>query len=855
MYFSSDAIYGDSSECPINTFGVLFEPFNNCYSNHKTINRSPIICINCGGYLCKYASVDNVLGQWVCPLCKHSNPSFYNNLNSRENIREIFYELNENYVNYEGDYNGMMSFAVASTINNPLYIIILDEVSAKEEDSFTLLLLSLQQMVKTNCNSKVAIIVCSKSALHLPILGEFEKEELPYALSYDIIPGYKCKGNLYTQLISQNKHMAKASTIINHIEMLQHNITKLTNNNSKTENYTLIDSIIELATIFSQQQRLCVHIIWFCSKTLPISIDRLTEVNSNLALAYAKLGTKAISNGVFIDILHSSLRDNKFDCLDALAGSTGGIVVTSESFVHDEIINTLQLIINSNNRDRKCSSNIIYPRKGTLAILEVRTCPLLILEKFIGPIHQYNDYLNNFKSIGYDLVNRRFVKDTVDSILACDTNNSFLSKYSSANRVDIEDVIYNDITEFADSNRAISTGALSRCDSKQSTLSLQFNPNQQYLEANKAVDAAYIQFVIRYDVDSVSGSTISNTRVHTIEVPIVRDFNNFLVYYNSINPYVYTVMLAKCLVADYHDACISHYGGARITIGKTDDNDDEIQNNPKYKTQRIIDGYINKLCDIFLLHNIKTVQDDSSKLNIITRALYQLREGLLLDGGQVYPQVAYLLRSHFLTSSYDYASRLLLPQVKIFPLSSISKLNSSSSNDDYYNQLIVAPSDILALLPDTIAIVDCGDSIIIRYGGSSNKGMAPVSNIDEILGLFIYLMKDKMSSKNRFPCPVFHLLANPTGNRDRLVLPRLNPGHKDNMVCKLMTFPYLLKYNITTNNNLHEWVPYSDQESYYIYLSKTCGPYYNNITTAYARNNNNRAPSINTIRHDNENRR
>ena len=855
MYFSSDSIYGDSSECPINTFGILFEPFSNCYSNHKTINRSPIICIKCGGYLCKYALVDNILGQWICPLCKHSNPPFYNNLQNQENIREIFFELNENYVNYEGNYNGMMSSAVAPTTNNQLYIIILDDVSAKEEDSFTLLLLSLQQMVKTNCNSKVAIIVCSKSALHLPILSEFEKEELPYALSYDIMPGYKCKGNLYTQLISQNKHMAKASTIINHIEMLQHNITKLANNNSRTEKYTSIDSVIELATIFSQQQRLCVHLIWFCSKTLPISVDRLTEVNSNTALAYANLGTEALSNGVFIDILHSSLRDNKFDYLDALAGSTGGIVVTSDSFVHDEIVNTLLLIIKSNNRDRKCSNNLIYPRKGTLATIEVRTCPILIVEKFIGPVLQYKDYLANFKSVDYDQVNRCFVKDTVDSILACDTNNSFISKYSSANRFDIEDVIYNDITEFTDSNRAISTGALIRCDSKQSTLSLQFNPNCKYLEANKAVDAAYIQFVIRYEVDSVSGGTISSTRVHSIEVPIIRDNNNILVYYNSINPYVYSVMLAKRLLADYHDACIGHYGGARVTIGLTDNDDDEIQNDPKYKTQRIIDGYINKLFDIFLLHNVKTVQDYSNKLNIITRALYQLREGLLLDGGQVYPQVAYLLRSHFLTSSYEYASRLLLPQVKIFQLSSISKLNSSSSNDDYYNQLIVAPSDILALLPDTIAIVDCGDSVIIRYGGNSNKAMASISNIDEVLGLFIYLMKDKMSGKNRFPCPVFHLLANPTGNRDRLVLPRLNPGHKDSMICKLMTFPNLLQYNITTNNNLHEWVPYSDQESYYTYLSKTFAPYYNKITTEYARNNNDRAPSITTIRHDNENRR
>ena len=70
-----------------------------------------------------------------------------------------------------------------------------------------------------------------------------------------------------------------------------------------------------------------------------------------------------------------------------------------------------------------------------------------------------------------------------------------------------------------------------------------------------------------------------------------------------------------------------------------------------------------------------------------------------------------------------------------------------------------------------------------------------------------------------------------------------------------MTFPNLLQYNITTNNNLHEWVPYSDQESYYTYLSKTFAPYYNKITTEYARNNNDRAPSITTIRHDNENRR
>ena len=850
MQFSSELVYGDTAERPINTFGVLFEPFNSCYSNQKSINRSPIICVNCGGYLCKYAAINNTSSQWGCPLCKHLNPPFYNNLRNQENIRDIFYELNENCINYEGNYNIVTPSVGISTINNPLYIVMLDDVSAKEEDSFTLLLLSLQQMVKINGNSKVAMIVCGKSVLHLPILGEFEKEEKPYALSYDVVPGYRCTGNLYKQLINQNKHMAKASTLVDNIEMLQHNITQLVHNNSKTDKCTLLDSIIDLATIYSQQQRLGVHLLWFCSRTLPISADRLTETNNNTALAYANLGTKAISNGVFIDIFHSSLRDNKFDCLDALAGGTGGIVVTSESFLHDEIVNTLLSIIGSNNRDRKCSNNIIYPRKGTLATLEVRTCPSLLLEKIIGPILQYNDYLANFKSVNHDLVDKRFVKDTVDSIFACDTNNSFMSKYSCTSRVDIEDIIFNDITEFSSSNRAISTGAISRCDSKQSTLSLQFSPNHLYVEASANTNSAYIQFVIKYEIEHVAGSTISNTRVHTIEIPIVRSSTDFQQYSNSINPYVYSVVLAKSLVADYHDACISHYGGARSTIGIKDD-DEEVQNNPKYKIQHKIDEYINKLCEILLLQDANTTPNDKyrSSVNVITRALYQLREGLLLDGGQVYPQLAYLLRSYFLTSTYDYASRLLLPRVKIFPLSSANR-----NSDDYSSQLIDAPSDILALLPDTVAIIDCGDSVIIRYGGNSNKNTTAVSNIDEILGYFIYLMKDKMTNKNRFPCPVFHLLATPSGNRDRLVLPRLNPGHKDSLTCKLMTFQYLLKFNITTNYNLHEWVPYSDQESYYTYLSKVCNAYYNNVTSTYARNNNNTAPRISTIQHDNGNR-
>ena len=37
---------------------------------------TPIVCLNCAAYLCSFSSISMDTGEWMCQLCKATNPSF-----------------------------------------------------------------------------------------------------------------------------------------------------------------------------------------------------------------------------------------------------------------------------------------------------------------------------------------------------------------------------------------------------------------------------------------------------------------------------------------------------------------------------------------------------------------------------------------------------------------------------------------------------------------------------------------------------------------------------------------------------------------------------------------------------------
>lgn len=214
------------------------------------------------------------------------------------------------------------------------------------------------------------------------------------------------------------------------------------------------------------------------------------------------------------------------------------------------------------------------------------------------------------------------------------------------------------------------------------------------------------------------------------------------------------LVVARGIVADFHDYGIQKYGGA-IDRQADSQYDGDGSDRPSiieslnslidglYRSQRdavntntvtsaraaatrYIDNISRALCVLRTFshsgpartisgHNYTHRQDSVSDLTVdanidqVLKAMYHLREGSLLDGPATYAQESYHLRSHFLQTQRHYSTALLMPRVRLF----ITR-DGNDSDRIVVSDAIDAPTDTMSLAAGSISIVDLGDNILVR---------------------------------------------------------------------------------------------------------------------------------------------
>jgi hypothetical protein len=96
-----------------------------------------------------------------------------------------------------------------------------------------------------------------------------------------------------------------------------------------------------------------------------------------------------------------------------------------------------------------------------------------------------------------------------------------------------------------------------------------------------------------------------------------------------------------------------------------------------------------------------------------------------------------------------------------------------------YANWLLAPPDTLSLVPNAVAVVDLGDTIIVRCGEIlATKGSTGRNEVGEQLLLEAVGAANTLA-QSRYPVAKMIVLGQPGMSKDRLLYSRLSPTHRD----------------------------------------------------------------------------
>jgi hypothetical protein len=103
-------------------------------------------------------------------------------------------------------------------------------------------------------------------------------------------------------------------------------------------------------------------------------------------------------------------------------------------------------------------------------------------------------------------------------------------------------------------------------------------------------------------------------------------------------------------------------------------------------------------------------------------------------------------------------------------------------------ELVEVPADSIWLLPGTIAVLDCGDRVVVRQNAhvvapgdtaASSWDAADSANKQMATALDAVVKHVTVKAKHRYPVPSVHALAKPGSPQDRMLYCRLAPAHME----------------------------------------------------------------------------
>lgn len=357
--------------------------------------RPPILCVNCGGFLNLYATLDANTGEWQCPLCKSNNPRFHGDFVAAaaddgsmhaSSLREIYQELQYDTVTYLNTKSAAPTFlGGAQGCDSTVHLFIFDGETSGDEGAISMFKAGLERIStdiqgRSSADSvRICIAICSRSVINLMRLSGLSSSN---PLSFDALPGKTDHSHLYSHFISQGLYMNSVAKVVKYFDIIRSSLISLsdvtaasaakgreaylrqqarTNNRKSRKDSNRDDSradetcitgiayrngefnpercsanaVVGLGITMANFSKGRVNLMLLCTQGFPLSVEAslVDKVTaSNFANSYSQLGKLSASRGCFIDIFHAGLHNSHFDRLDAMSGATGGSLVASESF-------------------------------------------------------------------------------------------------------------------------------------------------------------------------------------------------------------------------------------------------------------------------------------------------------------------------------------------------------------------------------------------------------------------------------------------------------------------------------------------------------------------------------------------
>lgn len=252
-----------------------------------------------------------------------------------------------------------------------------------------------------------------------------------------------------------------------------------------------------------------------------------------------------------------------------------------------------------------------------------------------------------------------------------------------------------------------------------------------------------------------------------------------------------------------------------------------------------VDAVVRAVAARWCLGDGSYTSTQKAKILQITRMMYHLREGVLLDGPSSSPMSSYILRTMFLKAPYAHGLRIMVPALTMMIVSTTAAARGPGCNleDDggsialsgWTLDVVAAPPDTTSLYPGTCALLDAGDMMIVRRNPPSIGEEDPISSPQDIDSLMLRLeqLVGRMA-EGRYPVPTVLLLPSPGTPQDRFLYARLSPSHLDTSEQiagdSQLLIPSLRRTIHWTDRELSELrrrAPVTDQPSFNRYLLLT----------------------------------
>jgi len=231
------------------------------------------------------------------------------------------------------------------------------------------------------------------------------------------------------------------------------------------------------------------------------------------------------------------------------------------------------------------------------------------------------------------------------------------------------------------------------------------------------------------------------------------------------------------------------------------------------------------------------------KILQVTRIMYHLREGALLDGPSSSPMSAYILRTMLLKASFSHGLRIMIPALRIVSAVTFGRLTKTEDDGETIDEsldyialsglkldVIATPPETTSLFPGTCAVLDAGDLMVVRTNPpwiveDSALSFSPLDT-DRLMQQLEQFVR--RLARGRYPLPTVLLLPSPGTPQDRFLYARLSPSHLDTseqiVADSQLLIPSLrriIRWKDADLSELRRRAPVTDQPSFSRYLLLT----------------------------------